>query len=240
MSPASGYESDAAILALKERLTRLELVVARNKPAAGIDFNDDGGDLGGGTINLADVIAALIAGGLTGYLRTTLGELHVIEDHSVSAPLGASETFDLANANVHLGELGEDVTITVVGWTNGKGCYTRLSLMGDGTSTPTVAGVTWLGSAPGVIGLGDVMHILLFSDDGGTTIWGSVLGGAAVATLDDLTDVTITTPVAADRLRYDGSVWRNSALFHHNVTAFDGTNWSVLFDGAGNPLYAEG
>lgn len=64
--------------------------------------------------------------------------------------------------------------------------------------------------------------------------------GVGSASLDDLSDVVITAPATAQRLRYDGSVWRNSSLFHHNVTAFDGTNWSVLFDGAGNCLYAEG
>jgi hypothetical protein len=49
----------------------------------------------------------------------------------------------------------------------------------------------------------------------------TIPGGASA--LDDLTDVTITSPVANDELRYNGSVWVNSAAI-----------WRPLMDGAGN------
>jgi hypothetical protein len=46
--------------------------------------------------------------------------------------------------------------------------------------------------------------------------------------LDDLTDVTLTTPASADRLRFDGSVWRNSALIWRPVMVLDPTSGNYL------------
>ncbi len=65
--------------------------------------------------------------------------------------------------------------------------------------------------------------------------------GTGVSALDDLSDVTITTPTLADHLRYDGSVWRNSPLIWRSMTAFDPTtgNWLPLVDGSGNQIIAE-
>jgi len=65
--------------------------------------------------------------------------------------------------------------------------------------------------------------------------------GVGSASLDDLSDVTITTPAAADRLRYDGTVWRNSALIWRPLTAFDPTtgNYLPLVDPSGNQIMAE-
>jgi hypothetical protein len=56
-------------------------------------------------------------------------------------------------------------------------------------------------------------------DDGDVLTWVEVDGvyrpaavAAGVATIDDLSDVTITTPVAGSLLRYNGSAWVNAAL----------------------------
>ena len=53
--------------------------------------------------------------------------------------------------------------------------------------------------------------------------------GTIVASLDDLTDVVLTSPASADRLRFDGSVWRNSAL-----------TWKPVMDGSGNVVTDSG
>jgi hypothetical protein len=57
--------------------------------------------------------------------------------------------------------------------------------------------------------------------------------------LDDLTDVTITSPASADRLRYNGSAWVNTTLIWRPVMAFDGTNWYVVVSGTDGAVMTE-
>lgn len=59
--------------------------------------------------------------------------------------------------------------------------------------------------------------------------------------LDDLSDVTITSPAVADRLRYNGTVWVNSALIWAPVMVLDpgSGNYLVLTDSSGNAIMAE-
>jgi hypothetical protein len=59
---------------------------------------------------------------------------------------------------------------------------------------------------------------------------------STVAALDDLTDVTITSATAGDRLRYSGSAWVNSSLHHEPHVAYDGT---VVLNGNGDPVMVE-
>lgn len=59
------------------------------------------------------------------------------------------------------------------------------------------------------------------------------------ASLDDLDDVVITSPATADRLRFNGTSWINSALIWRPVMTFDGTNWQVAVDGDGNAVMTE-
>jgi hypothetical protein len=83
--------------------------------------------------------------------------------------------------------------------------------------------------------------LTLFSYDGGTTWYGALMGGSGGGggALDDLTDVTITSPASAQRLRFDGSQWVNSALKWVPVTTYDGTNWLPAVDGDGNAIVTE-
>lgn len=166
---------------MKTVLTGTHIGLVSNVAASGVSYIDTGGLFGGGTLTLEQILAIIGSGTLTGaYLTVVGGEVHTIDTSHPT--LSGTATFDLADGNVHPGTLTADTTITVVGWTNGKGCYTRLSITGDGASTPTIAGVTWIGSAPGVIGAGDVLHMSLFSDDGGTIIYGVVVGGGGLDT----------------------------------------------------------
>lgn len=88
----------------------------------------------------------------------------------------------------------------------------------------------------------DAVSTLKF-DAGDFTVTDNGDGSATVASaavfvagLDDLTDVTITSPVAGDRLRYTGSVWVNSALRWEPL--FDGLGSAVL-NGLGDPVMQE-
>lgn len=64
----------------------------------------------------------------------------------------------------------------------------------------------------------------------------TIPGGASA--LDDLTDVTITSAAVADRLRFDGTVWRNSALIWQPLT--DPSVPDLIFDtGTGDVIMTE-
>lgn len=52
-------------------------------------------------------------------------------------------------------------------------------------------------------------HQLILRDDTG---WSAISAGSVVASLDDLTDVTITTPALNQHLVYTGSIWENQAI----------------------------
>ena len=158
--------------------------------------------------------------------------------------LGSTETFDSTAAGWHSGTLNADCTFTFTAQASGTVSSMVLELTQDGTGG-------WALTLPGsVVGdfsgydstAGTTSLLMFFSRDGGTTWFGFIAGGSgtAVAALDDLTDVDTSGEAAGDRLRFDGTTWKPSPMFMHNLTAFDGTNWSVLFDGAGNCLYAEG
>jgi hypothetical protein len=211
--------------------------LALNVPASGVGVDNSGGYFPDpATVQI--ILDFIAAGGLGAYLRTTLGGVGVVQ---ALGTLGATQTIDLANANYFAGTLAEDCVLTTVGWTNLKDCQITVELTGDGASTATFDGWTWIGSAPGVIGSGDVLHAVGFSRTGGATIWGVVVGGTPVTSLDDLSDVILTSPATADRLRFDGSVWRNSALKWKPVLAFDPTSGLyVNVHAGGDPVMAEG
>jgi len=66
-----------------------------------------------------------------------------------------------------------------------------------------------------------------------------VAGSVGSIALDDLTDVTITSPAEGARLRYDGTAWVDSTLIWRPATTYDGTNWLVAVDGSGNAIMTE-
>lgn len=86
----------------------------------------------------------------------------------------------------------------------------------------------------------DTAHGLLpkLSGDAADTLRGNGTWApvTVTATLDDLTDVVITSPAAGQRLRYDGSHWIN--VFTWYEPQFDYTG-SAILDGAGNPIMVE-
>ena len=163
------------------------------------------------------------------------------------AASGSTETLDLATGNVHDVTLTANCTLTLTGATTGKGCSITLLLRQDGTGSRTVTwpgSVVWPDATPPTLSTaaGSVDVFTLFTLDGGTVWFGFQAGGAgAVSALDDLTDVAITSPATADRLRYNGSAWVNSALVWTPLTVYDPTtgNYLPLVDGSGNQLMSE-
>lgn len=76
-----------------------------------------------------------------------------------------------------------------------------------------------MATVPGNVRL--ARHVGDLDDNGHDT------GGSVVVALDDLTDVTITSPASADRLRYNGSLWVNSPM-----------RWEPLCDPSGSVVLA--
>jgi hypothetical protein len=71
-------------------------------------------------------------------------------------------------------------------------------------------------------------------------VWAVPPGGGG--DLDDLGDVVVTSPVVAQRLRYDGSVWRNSSMIFRPLMAQDPTTgqFHVVTDVDGSAIMVEG
>lgn len=64
--------------------------------------------------------------------------------------------------------------------------------------------------------------------------------GTGVTGLDDLIDVILTDPTLADRLRFDGTDWRNSALIWRPVMVLDPDTGNYLVMTAdGNAVMVE-
>lgn len=198
-------------------------------------------ELAAGAVSDHGDLTGLLDDDHTQYTLKTLGGKEVV---STVAASGTTETIDLANGNWHDITLTDNCTFTFAGATNGVGCSFLLILRQDGTGSRTAtwpASVEWPdGVTPTLSADPNAVDIFTFlSRDGGTTWYGSAGGGSAVGALDDLSDVTITTPTTADRLRYNGSAWVNSSLKWIPVTTYDGTNWLPAVDGSGNAIVTE-
>lgn len=158
------------------------------------------------------------------------------------AASGSTETINVALGRTWDITLTADCTFSLTGAVPSEAWFVTVVRRQDGTGGWTE---TWPGSVVWVSGAAPVLdptpaavHIAtMFSLDGGTTWYASEVGG--VSALGDLSDVTLTTPATADRLRFDGSVWRNSALIWTPLTVYDGTNWLPLVDGSGNAIMSE-
>jgi hypothetical protein len=150
---------------------------ATSASASGVSVSDPGGFYPPGA-TLEEILAAIGAGTSPNAFLTKIGgEVHTLQ---ALDPMGATATVDLANANWFYGELLEDCTISTTGWTANKGCYIQVELAGGaGGFLATFSGVTWVGSAPVAIDAGEVIHVVLYSRDGGTTIWGGLAAEAS-------------------------------------------------------------
>lgn len=103
------------------------------------------------------------------------GGLETVQAHGNT---GSTETFDLANGNVHTAAQDQACTYTLSGFTNGKACSMTLILTSVTGAATWPAAVKWPdATAPTLSG---VTIITFLSTDGGTTIYGFP-GGKAFA-----------------------------------------------------------
>jgi hypothetical protein len=166
----------------------------------------------------------------------SLGFTSLVVDHGT---MGASEEFDASAGHDHEGTQDDDLTVTLVGATSGEAGWMTLVLAQDGTGghsidlpsavvNDTDLEAAWDQTASAV-------NILtLFSYDGGTTWYGALMGGSggAAGALDDLTDVTITSPEEDQQLQFIGSEWVNNHRRWEPVTTNPGGGPEIVFDGS--------
>lgn len=204
--------------------------------AGGVEFRAE--SAGGGVTGFATPAVVLGTAAAAGAATTVIRSDSTIVafDATVPAAIGTAATGAVAKAarrdHVHptgagtpstqaLGDTAVVGTGPAAAMTDHKHAMPALS-----TATPLVE------SGAGAVGTGvkssreDHVHPAL---------------GAATYALDDLTDVTITSPTASQRLRYDGSLWRNSSLMWSPVMALDPTsgNYLPVTTGAGDAVMVE-
>lgn len=138
---------------------------------------------------------------------------------SVVWPGGSAPTLSTAAASVDvLTFLSVDGGTTWFGFLTGGG--SSLTIKDEGSSLTTAASsIDFVGAGVTASGTGAAKTV--------TIPW---------PTLDNLTDVAITSPASGDRVRYNGSAWVNSSLRWEPHVDYTG---SVVLDGAGNPVMVE-
>lgn len=195
--------------------------------ASAISVLDTGGNFTG--TNVEDVLAELAAmGGPDTDLVT------------VSAS-GAAETIDVSVARAYDVTLTDDCSLSLTGGVFGERWEVQLFLRQDPIGGRTVnwpASVVWGDGGPPTLSTtpSELDIVELVTLDAGVTWFGSWGGGASVSALDDLSDVTITSPATGQKLRYNGSAWVNANLHDEPMIASDG---SVMVTGALNPMMHE-
>jgi hypothetical protein len=164
---------------------------------------------------------------------------------NVVSAAGSTETLDASLYAIHDVTLTADCTLTLAGATAGVECSMAV-LLRQGSGAPWE--VTWPGSVEWVGGVAPTLEtaedawnwVTLTTLDGGT-VWFGDGGGATdiVAALDDLTDVTITTPAEGDRLRYTGGAWLNSTLHWVPLTTVLSGDPYLVWDDDNNLVMTE-
>jgi hypothetical protein len=125
----------------------------------------------------------------------------------VSGTANGGKVFHTTNA------LGGTIGTTAIVWTE-LTTASPLTIKDEGTPLATAAtSIDFVGAGVTASGTGAAKTV-------------TIPGGAS--TLDDLTDVTITSPANHDQLAYDGTVWRNSAA--HWKYVLDAATGTVLID----------
>jgi hypothetical protein len=189
---------------------------ADQHPADAITVADSGGYFVGDEV---EAVLAELGAGQRGWT-----------DHGSA---GASEDVSFITAH-HRIVLSANLTIDFTGAVSGDSYWTVVDFVGDGmprTVGYTGSTVTWVGDALDHSGtLDEVVTVIYRTTDGGANVIAAVTGGggSSVVALDDLTDVTITSPATGALLQYNGSVWID-------VPAESAGHYELLMVGSGPP-----
>lgn len=168
-------------------------------------------------------------------VRPNLGGLEYVHAHG---NMGATETIDLANGNVHTGTLDANCTLTFSGAVSGFSSSFELILTQDGTGSRTVTwpgSVTWpAGGTPVLATAAGSVDVFIFETTDGGTAWRGLHVTRVVGAYSGNTWTTGTSmpgsPAANQRVTrtdlgmdfyYDGTRWLSTTLYHDPVPLFD-------------------
>ncbi len=144
---------------------------------------------------------------------------------------GSTETFDLANGNVHTVTLDANLTAALSGFTNGVFCYETLVLTqnvtGGFTVTLPAAVVNKAVIEASISTIADATTILtFFSDDGGTTIFATNASSVSSLVSDTAYDATSWNGVTGVAPSKNAVRDKIEALPVAVAGAYDATSWN--------------
>ena len=150
--------------------------------------------------------------------------------------LGSAEDFDPDAGLSHTGTLDDDCTATITAPAGDGPLQMEWWITGDGDGhelTIDADGGTVIGDTPPASVDGETYRLVIDRIPGSTNDWivNLVGGSSSVGALDDLSDVTITTPAENDTLRYRSGAWVNDNRRWEPVTANPGGGPEMVFDG---------
>lgn len=161
--------------------------------------------------------------------------------------MGATETLTYANepddpttpteGPDHTGTLSADLTLTLAGApTSGNRAQIDFLVKQDGTGGHEIVNLASIAVWPDGVtpslsqGAGDEEWLSFITEDGGSVWYGFHTGGtSAVVSLDDLSDVVITSPTEGQMLSYRSGMWVNE------VPTSTSSHWEVLMTGSAPP-----
>jgi hypothetical protein len=177
----------------------------------------------------------LNSGGKIGFSQAIVGGLEIITgsvppatgggtastaNTTVPLTMGTAVTIDVTQGDWFTGTLTANCAITVTGFAEDTGKVVIVELGQDGTGGWDLtwdSDVEFASSSQPTQAANTTTFFLLFTSAGDATIYGAQVGVGG-GTLDDLTDVTITSATLDDDLRYNGSAWVNDARKWEVVT----------------------
>lgn len=190
-----------------------------------------------GTTPSAFLIGGGGGSGSGGFELNTDGGQSVIEAHGV---MGATETFDPADGNVHTGTLDADCTFTFSAPTGTGAARILLELLEDGTGgwTPTFPGsVVWVNGVTPThdTTAGSITIYAFMSTDGGIS-WFGAAGGGQITVKDE--GVALATAAASldfvgAGVVASGTGAAKTITIAGGSTATDTNIWRPLMDGGG-------
>lgn len=126
--------------------------------------------------------------------RVSMGFKSLGLERTAHSTMGSTETFNVADGNYHTGTLDANLTVTLSGWqTTGNKSWLELNLVQNGTGKFTV---TFPGAVVSTIPISpyanSITNILLWTSDGGTTVYGKSDAGGGIVTVSKSADYTTT------------------------------------------------